>query len=399
MASILPYNPVYYTSKGYRWLIYVLAPPLTLLFLAMPVLLHADSKGQPTPILLWAFMSVIGIGMGIFFLYGLVETARWHFVIEPAGLRQAGAFQTKTLAFEDIKGFRRDDKYLSVYSKTPGRPKLKVGHTTERYDELTAWLAAHFPDLNQADTEAQLTTALTREDLGRTPEERQLQLEQARRTALVLNVAGGLAAAWLLLHPQPYQWAVAAGLLVPLLAAGALWWHQGTLQLAEAKNSPYPSVLVALGAPALVLVLRTLFDVEFVDYGQVWPLVAQLGLAYGLLLALGARSWLFGRGTALNTGPTLLVLAFLYGYGAGTMFDTAFDEAPGRRYPAQVLSKHLSRGKTTTYYLHLTPWGPIHTAQDVTVDAGLYDYVEPGSPVHVYLYPGRLGAAWFTTTR
>lgn len=399
MVPVLPYHPVYRTAKGYRILLFLLLPPLLGVALAMPFLAQHDSAGQPMSTGGRLFFAVMGLGFAAFCVYGLLDLVKGHLTLTPEGLRQVGVFKTTELPYEQVSGFQRVDKYTFVRPRAPGQPSIKIASTTERYEELNFWLAAHFPNLDTVEAQAQLEQALAREDLGRTPEERTDRLAEARRAAWVLNIAGGLVAAWLLLHPRPYQWAVAAGLLVPLLAAGALWWHQGTLQLAESKNSPYPTVLLAVGAPAFMLTLRTLFDVEFVDYAQVWPLVAQVGVGYGLLLALGARSWLFGRDTALATGVTLLVLAFLYGYGASTMFDTAFDEAPPQRYAARVLDKHLSRGKTTTYYLHLTPWGPIRTAEDVTVDAALYDYVQPGSPVHVQLYPGRLGAAWFTTTQ
>jgi len=397
MLPVLPYNPTYYTAKGYRILLYVLGPPLMLLFLAVPYLARHDSTGQPMNTTAWLLMSVVGVGMAAVMGFGMYDAAKGHLALTATGFRQAGVFKTKELSFKDVQGFRHNDKYTFVVPKTPGLAKIKFAYTTERFEELNAWLAAHFPNLDQVETETDLAAALAREELGRSTEERTDRLEQARRTALVLNIAGGVAAAWLFLHPQPYQWAVAAGLLVPLLAAGALWWHQGVLRLDEATNSAYPSVMIAVGAPSLCLIIRALFDTEFLNYNELWVLVAQVGVAMALLLALGTRSWLTERSTSLKTGLMLLILPAMYGYGASAMADTAFDETRGQVFRTRVLDKHSSHGKTTTYYLTVAPWGPVATAEDVQVTSEMYEAAQTGTQVRMRLRPGRLGVPWFTT--
>jgi hypothetical protein len=87
--------------------------------------------------------------------------------------------------------------------------------------------------------------------------------------------------------------------------------------------------------------------------------------------------------------------ALAYGYGAVVAYNCVFDTATPHVYPATVLNKHTSSGKTTTYYLEVGPWGPRVAAEDVTVTEETYDHIMPGDSVRIYQSPGRLGVPWF----
>jgi hypothetical protein len=56
---------------------------------------------------------------------------------------------------------------------------------------------------------------------------------------------------------------------------------------------------------------------------------------------------------------SLLLLCAPYGCGAGTEFNALLDRSPAVTYSAHVTNKHASSGRgSTSYYLHLEPWGP-----------------------------------------
>jgi tetratricopeptide (TPR) repeat protein len=91
---------------------------------------------------------------------------------------------------------------------------------------------------------------------------------------------------------------------------------------------------------------------------------------------------------------TIAIFTGLLAYGGGAVLDTAIDRAPGRSYTVAVEDKRESSGRSTSYYLDLTPWGD-RPAQEVRVPSRLYRQVGPGATVCVERHPGGLGAPWF----
>jgi hypothetical protein len=233
------------------------------------------------------------------------------------------------------------------------------------------------------------------DELGRTSSEREEKLNKARKAAQILNTGGGATALWLFLHPQPYQWAIIAGLVVPILATIALWLHSGVIRLDEKRNSAYPSLAIAVIGPAASLLLRVLLDFDILDYTPLWPQAAAVAFVAVIALLIGSRDFIFRNDSLVSLLPTILIGAALYGFAGTLSYNCAFDEGTATRYEAKVLDKRMSGGKTTTYYLKVTPWGPHPTSEDVTITQDYYERVEAGDSVEIYAMPGRLGVPWF----
>jgi len=101
--------------------------------------------------------------------------------------------------------------------------------------------------------------------------------------------------------------------------------------------------------------------------------------------------------TQSRPGTIIVVLFFagMYSYGLGVVADTITDHATATTYSAQVLNKHVSRGRSTTYYLNLAPWGPIENPSQVSVPMRIYDATEPGDEVCLRLHQGSLHIPWY----
>jgi hypothetical protein len=97
-----------------------------------------------------------------------------------------------------------------------------------------------------------------------------------------------------------------------------------------------------------------------------------------------------------NTAFAIVLCAALYGFGATTAYNAAFDEGKPNYYEAKVVYKHISSGKSKTYYLTLAPWGPFQKQTDASVSSEYYERIPVDATVPVYLMPGRLGIAWHT---
>ncbi len=379
-------------AKGWRVFVYICMPPLALLFLALPFLLM---QGKNLSLATGAGFGLLGVGLAGLVVYGLLDTLKNCFIIGLREVSQVGVFNTKTLTLQEIDGYRIGDKYTFIYPKEIYLPTLKIAYTTERYHEITQWLAARYPDFDKVATEKATATLLADTALGDTPEARVTALAKAQRTARLLNIAGWAGAGWLFFYPHPYKWAIATGVFLPLLATLALRLHKHTLGFFEDKTSAYPSVATAVFMPSLSLVIRSLFDFEAVDYASLWLPAGLAGLGMAVLLVLGARTWFFRDNELFIKSLVVIPAAIMYGYGATSTINAVYDESPATIYRPQVVSKHINSGKSTTYYLKLPAWGPVATEEDVKVSRTYYQQVQPGQQVAVALRPGRLGVPWF----
>lgn len=395
-SPILPWqathNPEYRIARGWRIFACILVPPLVLMFLAIPLLMMS---GQNPSIGLAAGFAIISLGAIWFMIYTLLATLKGRFIIGTQEVSQVGAFKTKTLALNEILGYRVDTQHIYIYPKESYLPTIKIGYITERHQEIGLWLAGHYPDLDHLETE-QATAALLADDtIGDTPAARATAVAKARQTALVLNSIGGAVGAWLLLYPHPYKWVIPLGILWPWLAVAALWQLPRTLRIDEKKKSGYPSVLIAFIAPSFGLLLRALFDYKLVSYAPLWPLAGAVVAGVAIVLALVSRNFLFRQGSTGSVGLTIVLLAALYGYAATSIVNAVYDESQATVFKPQVTGKHITSGKSTTYYLTLQPWGPVQAAEDVNVSSDYYEQVQEGQSVTVVLRPGWLGVPWF----
>jgi hypothetical protein len=393
---IIPQQPAtqqeFGTAKGWRWFIYLLAPPMILLFLAMPFLMWNKSP-QLGPAL---GFGVLGVGMALFFLYCLLETTKAKHIITEDRLIYQGAFRRKELPLANILGYRIDQHYTHLVPKSTADPKIRISYSSENYAGLQQWFAERYPDLDMLEQQQDTDRLLQEEELGRTTEERAQALASGAQAAKWVNIVGGTVAAWLFLFPKPYIWAMGVGLLMPWLVTVVLWLYRGVIRPDEKKNSGYPSVVTALLMPSLGMALRVMLDFEILNYAPLWPQVGAVALLFGLGLLLGSRQFLFRNDGRTSLLLTVVVYAALYGFAATTAYNCAFDDSLGRRYETLVLSKHVSSGKTTTYYLEVGPWGPRTEAEDVTVTQEYYEQAAPGDKVQIYLRPGQLHVPWFT---
>ncbi|WP_125932662.1 hypothetical protein [Hymenobacter glacialis] len=392
MSSALPPpSPIYYTAKGWRIFMYAVSPVMIVVFLALPFLGNATDSDHWSVV----FMSVLGVGMAGVFLYGLFETAKWHFTIGPESFETVGLFKTKTLAREEVAGYRVNEHYIFIVPQDTKASTIKVGYTTERYADIQEWLADHYPNLDEVEAVEAAEEALIDEELGRNPDERSERLVHASTTAKYLNIVAWAVTAWLFFYPQPYQLAIGAGLLLPLLGAVGLKLHRGALRINEEKNSPYPSVSITLFMPCMGLLIRSVLDVDLVSYTPMWIVAGQTASVTAVVLAFCTHEWLFQSKVKFTEGAALIAAAAVYGYSASATFNAAFDDTQGQVFSTEVLSKSMSSGKTTTYHLTVAPWGPFTTETDVQVGSNYYQATRSGDKVRVRLQPGRLGVPWF----
>ena len=391
---------MYRTARGYRIFLYLSAPPLILVLLTLPFLLM---QGANPSLTVSVGFGVLGLGLGSLLSYNLLETVRSEVLLGEKSISQTGAFKTKTLLLDQIAGYRTNDKYTRIIPQDPSLPTLKISENLAHFEELRSWLAAYYPDLDQFDTQQSTAALLESHNLGQNLEEREETLKQSQRLAQILNLVGQAVGLWLAVFPKPYFWAVSAGLGWPVVAVIALLLRPHSLRPDQLKNNNHPSVFYALLGPAFGLLILSLSDHshKLISHIPLWPWVGIIATMTVLVLAIGGRYTLFQRESFIGPALTITILAALYGYGSVYSLNIAFDTSEAIVFKPLVLEKRLSSPaeESKSYYLTLTPWGPMRTTREVDVLPADYDLMHEGEPATVLLRPGRLGVPWFVVTK
>lgn len=326
-----------------------------------------------------------------------VQVRSYRVTIDDRGIELVEWKRPRRLALEQILGFRRLATNHSITflfePREKGTKPLKVPLMRTMDAAFEAWLQ-RLPDLDAQETAKAEAELLASSALGATPAERKQKLQRARVVAHLLNWPSLAVGLWAFLYPRPYGPVVTAAFLFPLLALAVALAGRGLFQLLGMRNDPRPQLIAALLMPGLLASLRA-FDFDLVAPGEL--LAPALGCSAVLtgLAALGDPT--------LRRKPAygLLVLPFMLGISAAglTVANCYPDRSAPTIYEAMLLDKHVSKGKSASWHLELSPWGPRTVSDSVKVSRALYEQVTVGGPVHVRVRPGRLGFAWFRVVR
>jgi len=222
---------------------------------------------------------------------------------------------------------------------------------------------------------------------GKTP----LSPKVVRWTVYGLASVGGLAVVASGMFPSPPFTALAIAVSIAPLAI-ILWAPDAFVIMTRPRRggAPRPGLNPVAGIPAAALFFRAV-GMDLIDFTPSW-------IAAGACAAALAAAALLRR--PIRTPRQLLIYMSLFGlllgYGAATQADVRFDASPGDAYQATVMDTRESHGRTTTYTVELSPWGPITGSKWQDVPHSIYQAVAQGDSLCLRLHPGALRERWFT---
>jgi hypothetical protein len=91
----------------------------------------------------------------------------------------------------------------------------------------------------------------------------------------------------------------------------------------------------------------------------------------------------------------MLLITGLYSYAALLFTNCEYDHQKEVIWRVGVDGKHVNHGKSTSYYLKLSPWGRFTDGKNVQVSYSFYHAVGTGDSVNVYLHPGKWAIPWY----
>jgi hypothetical protein len=152
-------------------------------------------------------------------------------------------------------------------------------------------------------------------------------------------------------------------------------------------------------AAGMGLCLRALLDYNILDYSKVWAPSILIALIFIAIMAIDNKEFKFKNAADYFVIIVFSIFMFGYGFGAVITMNCLYDKSKPETFNATVLNKRISSGKSTTYYLELSPWGKQKEIDEVSVSKGLYNRLDKDDKVNIYFMKGQFDIPWFRVTQ
>jgi hypothetical protein len=334
---------------------------------------------------------------GLFALLALVYTevflARRRLTITATEVEYRTATGVRRLSLSAIKGFRygadRHNPSILLVPSEAGAKALNIPLELSKRGEIALWAEQHFPNLLTVETKADLERILADDAFGFTPEERRRFYD---RQQLVFKILVGTSIAgmvWAFI-PRPYEWCIGTLFLTVLasMASGVL--GRGLMTLWGQAGPAHPAAGIAIGISSSGLILRSFVDFEIESWATAATPICALTFAWAVLLLLCFRD---ARKPGWEMGSAL-ILALLLGFSSTIQYNGLFPQDQSTIHETVVLDKNVVHGKSTTWKVYLEPWNTHTEPVKEDVKRDLYEAVEPGDTLWVWVQPGALNIPW-----
>lgn len=388
-------NQEFRTARGWSIFIYLFTPLLIALFVFLGIMPFMADELNWMLILVLVPMS---IGTTLFMLYGLISTFKGKLIIHSDRVIEIGVFKNKELELSNIKGYRADQNYTYLVPKDADSQTIKVSQYIGNRNTFNQWIYSNFQDVDMIESVSEVQDILANEEFGRTVEERGDKLKRARIVAGTINTVGGLLGAILFFYPRPYELVTLCALIVPVLILTSLHLFKGLIRIDQKSNSGFPSIIYGLIFPGMALALRSFMDFDILEYSNFWLPTFAVTIATSLIMFSTTSELKFKKAADYVTVISIVGFVFIYSYGGIINYNCIYDNSQPEVYSSKISNMRISTGKSTSYYIELRPWGPVTENQEVGISKGLYERLEVGKSVNIYLMPGKMNIPWFSVT-
>lgn len=319
---------------------------------------------------------------------------RSRVTIEGSRITVCNGFITRSADLANIEGFRsftgRNGSFTRFYLKE-GRFGITMSSSFETDNEFRAWMS-QITDLDRRDRDHLLAEISQQQELGDTPEERLAALTTAKKTNIVVIVVA-IAGAFFLNVGNVSAIEVPSAILLALVPIGvAMLMSRAPLLyvIFKRKSDPRAEISFPLIAAGLGFVFRNR-GVHVVSMKPLQVLIVVVAIVYF------ATFFRYMLDSSSRFGAFIGMLFFVlpYSFAMPITVDTLDDHSPTTTFTAPVVRKHVTSGKSTSYYLDLGPWGPVARKNSLSVSKSTYNAFSVGDQVCLGLHGGRLHAAWY----
>ncbi len=328
---------------------------------------------------------LLSIGFAILGAYLLQSILFSRITLSADQINYGDLFSSSSMRRDDIEGYRllASGYGFSTYvvtAKSASVRKLRIPDYFRLDAIFFAWLPPN-SNLDDLDLDRSQKEIEADPSLGNTRDERLEKLQEARRYERITTCLSGGIAAWAFLYPKPYKPLIAALSLLPLVAIWLIGRYPGLFRVDKERADAHPTI-------AYILLFSCISTYRAVLYVNLLHWAAALGYAVIVAIILFVVFSATDRVVIATTksATTLFLLLWVIGLGMTLNFNALLDHSTTVTYHAVVTKKHTYK---STHHVTLIPWGPSEGG-DEDVSRSVYESVEPGSTVCVYLWRGAL---------
>jgi hypothetical protein len=384
----------YRYAKGWRIFSFILFPSLMIGFGYLGIMPYIKNADLVATILLTA----LSIGVECLMVLGLIDLYKGKLVLEENTISAIGIFKTRSLKLSEIKGFKRDNNYLYYIPLSNKLKQIKVSSYMGRYSYLVNWTEQRFTNLDLQELQKEEEEILTNEDFGSTVEEREELLKKAKKVSRIINTISFISAISLWFTPKFYNVQVLICAALPIIGFIIYKRFKGLIRIDDTSNSNNPNILLStFFMPSCVLMIRAFADFNVLNYENLWKpvIVIFASLAFVMIKDSNVK-YNFKKGVTYIAIIGIFVLGSMYAYGFIITSNSIFDPSRPEFYKAKVLDKRVSSGKSTTYYLELSRWGPQNEIEEVQVKRTIYIEKEVGDSALISFKKGLYKIPYYT---
>ena len=387
---------VYKIDKVWRIITYVLTPVAMIPFgvlLLFPII--PDFNFDINQDVYYWFLLPLSVTMLFVIIVAFVNTIIGKFVIDKNKIYTTGLFNNKQIYFNDIKGYRITEHFTFIESISY-KTRIKLSNYYENRNEIQDWLIWNYKNLNELELIQEKQEILSKQDLGWTIEERESKFSKYKRLAKILNWSGGIIAIGTTLLLKTSDYIILLCIVYPIFCLLAILFSKGLLTIDERNEAVYPSVFWAFFAPTSVVFLRALMYFKIYNYDNVWLLTAVIAFSFFFTLIINNRGFVFNK---FEKTSTILIFSvfIVFGYSFGTVINLncALDDSQPKKFKTIVLDKRITKGKSTNYYLTVSPWNNQKEPKEENTNETDYELIKKGDTITINFYEGKLNIPWY----
>ena len=360
-----------------------------LLYLAF----HGGPINATAPILI---VGILLIALGVCFYRGV---NRLLVTVDDKVLTVRDLFRNNEIQLNEIDGYRRGDKNAFLLVPKDGGKAIAIPSSLRDRKELIEWIQERYEDVDARERAVETEILLEDDRYGQTREEREAALKKAKLSAFVAYIAALVLFFWYLFYPQPYELIMVLIFAAPLVAVYLTWSNKGLLRFTTKKSSPKPTGILLLIFPIISGFINAIQN-RLYDFPM--PAVLIIGVVALVLSVLGGTA----MRAALAEEPQkawaiVLLVVFSAGYSFGLVVfsNCYYDHSEAQVIRVRVTDKQVIHGKSTSYYLVLSPWGKYVDGNKVSISRSFYNSTNVEDTVSIHLNKGKWGIPWYRLYR
>lgn len=282
-------------------------------------------------------------------------------------------FGRKELEITSIKGYRIGQKVIFIEPVSNDDSKIIIRNYIDysNSDELKNWLIEHFADADALDLKTAKEKFEADQHFGATTNERENALRNAKTTAIVYNVVGGVGG-FALIFLYGNSLATLCGILFPIVGIIIMVFSHGLIKfISSRKTSVYPFIMIGFFVPELVMFLSGC-QYNFYSFANLWlpAIIVSLAMFTALYISGINKDIKNPKGQ----GIMMFIFASIFGFGIIMNINCQLDKSAPKSYHTTVLNKYTTSGKGRHYHIVLNPWQQGDKSKEIDVSYSEYDH-------------------------